>query len=308
MSTTTTTSTRSYSTGGSQRSVWNLFKSTFAEWQADKAPKLGAALAFYTVFSLAPLLVIGLAIAALAFGEDAAQREFHTQLQGLLGADGAKAVESLLASARQPGAGLSAALLGVVTLFLGASGVFGELQDSLNTIWKVKPKPMGSLWRLLRSRFLSFTMVLGVAFLLLVSLVISAIMSGMVGVVGQWTGSSAILMQAANVVVSLFTITLLFALIFKLLPDTRIAWRDVWLGAVFTAALFTVGKQLIGMYLGRASISSAYGAAGSVVLVLLWAYYSAQIFFFGAEFTRAYARMYGSQAKSGSERRADDLS
>jgi membrane protein len=177
---------------------------------------------------------------------------------------------------------------------VGAAGVFGELQDSLNTIWKTNTKRKAGFWNLIRGRFLSFAMVLGVGFLLLVSLVVNAVLSGMVGLLHEWTGGMAALTQSVNVVVSLVMVTVLFALIFKVLPDAKVAWRDVWLRALVTAGLFSLGKQLIGMYLGRASVASAYGAAGSVVVVLLWTYYSAQILFFGAEFTRAFARLYGS--------------
>jgi membrane protein len=297
MSLTTSAHPTPHATRNWPHAAWNLLRTTFQEWNADKAPKLGAALAYYTVFSLAPLLVISLAIAAWVFGEEFARRALQTQLQGLLGEEGASAVQSLLTAAQQPATGTWAAILGVITLFLGATGVFGELQDSLNTIWKVNPKETSGLWDLIRQRFLSFTMVLGVGFLLLVSLVITAFLSGMIGVVSEWTGGTATMIQTANVVVSLITVTILFALIFKVLPDTPVAWRDVWLGAIFTAVLFTLGKQLLGLYLGRASVASAYGAAGSIVLVLLRAYYSAQILFFGAEFTHAFARLHGSKSE-----------
>jgi membrane protein len=277
--------------------AWLLVRETFNQWQTDKAPTLGAALAYYTVFSLAPLLVIALAVAAFFFGEDAASGEMQTQLQGLLGDEGATAVESLLASAKQPESGIWASILGVATLLFGASGVFGQLQQSLNTVWRVPTEKGGGLWRTIRLRFLSFTMVLGIGFLLLVSLVVSAVLSGITTSVGLGTDARSVFAQAVNVAVSMATITFLFAMIFKMLPEVRISWRDVWLGALVTAGLFTLGKQLIGMYLGRASIGSAYGAAGSVVIVLLWAYYSAQILLFGAEFTRAYSVHFGSHRK-----------
>ena len=275
------------------RELGHLLASAFRGWKEDNAAKLGAALAYYTVFSLAPVLVIALAIGGWVFGPEAAEQGLDSQLHELLGAEAAQAVQSLLASARQPAAGLSAASLGIVALLLGASGVFGELQDSLNIVWKARPPAGGGLWSYVRTRFLSFAMVLGVGFLLLVSLVISAVLSGMTH---WWAGHGqpgGLGLQVVNAAASLAVITLLFAMIFKFLPDAHVAWRDVGWGAFATALLFTLGKQLIGAYLGRASIASAYGAAGSVILVLLWTYYSAQILFFGAEFTRASALRAG---------------
>jgi membrane protein len=254
-----------------------------------------AALAYYSVFSLAPLLVISLALKSFVFRQSAAERQISDQLRGLLGDEGAQAVQSLLVSARKPTSGTLATILGVAALLFGASGVFGELQDSLNTIWKVQSKPGPGIWGIIRVRFLSFAMVLGIGFLLLVSLVISNLLSGLTAVLGDWLPSSQFLAQSINVAVSLATIKLLFAMMFKVLPDVTIAWRDVWLGAFVTALLFTVGKQLVGLYLGQTSIGSAYGAAGSVIIVLLWAYYSAQILILGAALTRVYACMYGSR-------------
>lgn len=269
-----------------------LKDATFAWWE-HKVPRLGAALAYYTIFSLGPLMLIIIAIAGQVFGEEAAQGQIVQQIQGLVGEEGAKAIEAMLISARKPSAGIVATVLGVVMLLFGASGVFGQLQDALNTIWGVTPKPGRGLWGFLKDRFLSFAMVVGIAFLLLVSLVVTAALSALGTLFGEWGASVG--GQAANFVISFGVITFLFAMIFKVLPDVRLAWRDVWVGAALTSLLFTIGKLLIGLYLGRSSTASAFGAAGSLVVLLIWIYYSAQILFFGAEFTRAYAAKRGSR-------------
>jgi len=272
-----------------------LLKQTASEWSEDKAPRLGAALAFYSVLSIAPLVVIVLAIAGLVFGAEAARGELVAQIEGMVGRDGARAIEEMIANAQRPSRGILATVLGAVTLLLGASGVFGQLQDALNTIWEVEPKSGRGLWGFIKDRFLSFTMVLGTGFLLLVSLVISAglhmvgeYMSGLMPA-AEW------IWQIANFMISFSIITLLFALIFKIVPDAKVAWRDVWVGAALTAALFTAGKFVLGWYLGRGTVGSAYGAAGSLVVLLVWIYYSAQILFFGAEFTQVYAKRRGAQ-------------
>jgi membrane protein len=265
-----------------------VFKATMASWSEDRVPRLAAALAYYTLFSLAPLLIIVIAVASLVFGQQAAEGRIADQIQGLLGEEGAKAVQAMLQHAgEQKATGILATVIGVVTLVFGASGVFGELQDALNTIWRVKPRPGRGVFDMVRARFFSFAMVLGIVFLLLVSLVVSAALAAL----GKF-GSRMIPVSALHVldiVVSVAVVTVLFAMIFKIMPDVRIAWRDVWVGALFTAVLFTVGKILIGLYLGRSSVGSAFGAAGSLVVVLVWLYYSAQILFLGAELTKAYA-------------------
>ena len=278
------------------RSAWQLLKVTCAQWQADNAPRLGAALAYYTVFSLAPLLVIALAIAALVFGKEAAREEMQSQLHDLFGEKGAAAVQTLLMSAHEPETGTWAAILGIVLLLFGASGVFFELQSSLDMIWKVNIDSSAGILHTIWARFRSFTMVLGIGFLLLVSLIVNAFLSGLVTAANKWAQPSALTGQVVNTFVSWLMVTLLFAMIFKILPSTKVAWHDVWLGSAFTAALFTLGKHLIGIYLGSISIGSPYGAAGSIVIVLIWTYYSAQILFFGAEFTHAYAQMFGSRS------------
>jgi membrane protein len=271
-----------------------VIKKTFAAWVEDRAPRLGAALAFYSAFSIAPLVVLVIAVASMFFHEGA-QNAIVDEIRSTLGTAVGDAIDSMIRSAQESGSTTLATVLGVAVLLFGASGVFGELQDALNTIWKVQPKPNRGWLGILRDRFLSFTMVLGTGFLLLVSLVISAALAG----VGKFlTGAlpgGVVLWQVVNVVVSFGFVTLVFALIFKMVPDVKIAWKDVWLGALVTAALFTLGKQLLGLYLGWSGTASAYGAAGSLAVLLLWVYYSAQILLFGAEFTRVYAQRCGSR-------------
>jgi membrane protein len=270
-------------------------KQAAADWMEDDAPRLAASLSFYTALSVAPLLIIAIAVAGLAFGEEAARGEILGQLQGLVGHDSAKTVESMVESAAKPKSGIISTIISVVVLLFGATGVFAELQTSLNHIWEVKPKPGRGIWQVVRQRFLSLGMVLGIGFLLLVALILSAALSA----VGKWAEASlpgsVILWQVGMHVVAFALIATLFAMIFKVLPDAEVSWRDVWVGAVVTALLFTIGKFLIGLYLGRASVTSSYGAAGSIIVFLLWAYYSAQIVFMGAEITQVYARMYGTR-------------
>lgn len=273
--------------------LWGLFKQTAIEWSEDKVPRLGAALAYYTIFAIVPLLVIIIAMVGLFFGQEAAKSHILTQLAGLVGPQSAEAIRDMLQRANQPSTGIVATAVAGGTLLLGASGLFGQLQDALNTIWGVKPRPGRGMWGLIQDRFLSLMAVLGTGFLLLVSLVLSAALSAL----GTWFGgllpAPELLLQALNFLLSLGVITVLFAMMFKLLPDARIAWRDVWVGAGITALLFTLGKILIGLYLGKSDVGSAYGAAGSLVIVLVWVYYSAQILLFGAEFTQVYANAGG---------------
>lgn len=274
--------------------IFGLLKETFNEWNEDKASRLAAALAYYTIFSLAPLLVIVIAIAGAVFGEEAARNQIVGQIQGLVGQQGAEAVQAMILNASKPGSGLIASIVGVVALLFGASGLFGQLQDALNTIWEVTPKPDRGLKGIIQDRFFSFTMVLGTGFLLLVSLVLSAALAAFGNYFGHLMPGMAELWQFVNFAVSFGVITLLFALIYRVLPDAKVAWGDVWIGAAVTALLFTIGRLLIGLYLGSSAIGSAYGAAGSLVVVLVWVYYSAQILLFGAEFTQVYATRYGS--------------
>ena len=277
----------------------HILQLTYEEWKEDNASRLAAALAYYTIFSLAPLLIIVIAITGFFWEKQAVQSQVMSQIQGLVGQQGAAFVANLLNSASNPARGIAATIIGVITLLLGALGVFNELHGALNIIWDVKEEEtkgfLQSIKKILFDRLLSFAMILGIGFVLLVSLVISAGLSGVQTTMGNVFPVPEIFLQLINVVISIGVITVLFALIYKFLPDAEIAWRDVWFGAFFTAVLFTLGKQVIGLYLGRSAVTSSFGAAGSLVLVLLWIYYSAQILFFGAEFTQVYANSYGSK-------------
>jgi membrane protein len=274
----------------------SLFKQTASEWMEDDAPTLGAALAYYTVFSLAPLMTIAIAIAGFFFGKEAAQGQIFDELRGLLGEEGGKAVEEMVQSASaQPTAGIVATIISVIMLLFGASGVFGQLQASLNAIWGVKPKPGRGVLGMIQDRLLSFGFTLVVGFLLLVSLLLTAGLALVANWIGGLMPGSETLAYILNIVLSLAMITLLFATIFKFLPDAKIAWHDVWIGAFLTALLFTIGKFALGIYLGKSGMASSYGAAGSLIVLLLWVYYSSQILFFGAEFTQVYANRFGSR-------------
>nr|WP_255435142.1 YihY/virulence factor BrkB family protein [Rhodoferax sp. BLA1] len=273
-----------------------MLTQTAQSWLADYALSMGAALAYYTLFSLAPLLLIVISVAGLVFGEDAARGEIAHQLSSLMGDAGAKAVQDLLASVDKPLEGSLATVLGLLMLFVGATSVFGELQDALDRIWRVAAQQPSSGWlALVRARLLSFGMILAIGFLLMVSLVTSAVL----GVMGNWLqpvfGGWLVLAAVVNALGSFLLVAAMFALIYKVMPRARVQWRDVWTGALFTATLFTFGKFLIGLYIGRSGVISGFGAAGSLVVVLLWVYYSAQIFLIGAEFTWVYANAYGSR-------------
>ncbi|HZX43090.1 MAG TPA: YihY/virulence factor BrkB family protein, partial [Myxococcaceae bacterium] len=273
-----------------------LAKETVTRWTEDKSSTLAAALAYYSLFSLAPLVLIAVAVAGLVFGQQAAEGQLYAQLAGLLGDVTAKALQELVANLHQEqGGGVIATIVGLATLLFGATGVFAQLQDSMNTIWKAKPPITNGILDFLRVRLLSFSMVLGVGFLLLVSLVLSALLAAVGDYLGGFLPGGVAVTHALNAMVSLVVVTLLFAMIYKLLPDTYVAWRDVWLGALVTSLLFTVGKFAIGFYLGKASVASSYGAAGSVVILMLWVYYSALILYFGAEFTHVYSMRHGSR-------------
>jgi membrane protein len=273
---------------------FRLIKETIAEWNEDNVPLLAAALAYYTVFSLAPLLLIAIAIAGSIFGEEAARGEIIGQIQGFVGKDGAEAIQAMIENARQPDSGGTVAtVVGVVILLFGASGVFGQLQAALNTIWGVKPKPGRNVKNFIQSRFLSFAMVLVIGFLLLVSLLLSAILVAIANYFGNLLPGFVFVAQLLNFSISFGVITLLFASIYKFLPDVKIPWKNLWIGAGVTALLFNFGKYLIGLYLGNSSISSTYGAAGSLVVILIWVYYSAQILLIGAEFTQVYSKYRG---------------
>jgi membrane protein len=279
------------------RAVGRLLAEAFADWQNDNAPRLGAALAFYTLFSLAPLLIVAIALAGLVFGREAAQGQIVAELRDLLGDTGARAVEEMVQRSRQPESGILATATALFTLLLGASGVFGELKSALNEVWDAKPAASGGLLRLARERVASFAMVLVVGFILLVSLLLNAALAAADGALRRlFPGPISTVLQVSNDLLSLVWITALFALLFKFLPDTRIAWGDVWMGALITSLLFTVGKFGIGLYLGRSSFSSVYGAAGSIVVLIVWVYYAAQVFLYGAEVAHVYSRRRGSRS------------
>jgi membrane protein len=277
------------------RAWWSLVKQAGNSWIDDYAPSMGAALSYYSMFSLAPLLLIVIAIAGLVFGEEAARGEVFGQIRGLLGNESAQAVEAVLASLHKPAEGTASAVLGIVVLLIGATSVFGELQDALDRIWRAPARVRASgWWNLLRARLLSFGMILGIAFLLMVSLVLSAAISAL----GKWWGGAfgnwATLAQLVNLAVGLLMTTGVFAMIYKLMPRVDVRWHDVWLGALLTAVLFTVGRYLIGAYIGKSGVASGFGAAGSLIVIFVWVYYSAQIFLMGAELTWVYARSFGS--------------
>ena len=277
------------------KSLWPLVKESVSQWSDDYAPSMGAALAYYTIFSIAPLIVIAVAVAGFAFGAEAARGEIFAQLRGMIGDDGAAAVQALVKSASEPGKGTFAAIVGVVTLLIGATTVFGELQSDLDRIWDAPKSTESGIKALLRGRMLSFGMILGIGFLLLVSLVLSAALSALGQLFDSWFEGWEFVLQAINFVVSFGIITGLFAMIYKLLPRCKIEWRDVWVGSMVTSLLFAIGKLLIGLYLGHSGVASGVGAAGSLVVVLVWVYYSSQIFLLGAEFTKAYAHLHGSR-------------
>ena len=288
------------------KSIFGLLKEAFTEWQKDKASILAAALAYYTVFSITPLLVIAISIAGAVFGQEAAQGEIVQQINQLVGQQGAEVIETALANADRPKLSSIASIISIILLFVGASGVFAQLQQALNIVWNVKAKPDEGIWGFIRNRLLSFGMVLAIGFLLLVSLILSAMLSGIGKLeINLLPGLTAI-WQVVNFALSFGSIALLFALIYKLLPDVRIRWKDVVVGSVITALLFTIGKFLIGLYLGRGSLGSAYGAAGSLIVFLAWVFYSAQILLFGAELTQVYARHYGRKIRPDSHAEFSD--
>ena len=272
------------------RRILGLLKTTFSQWRKRDAPRMGASLAFYTILSLAPLMIIVVAICGLLFGTDKAEAQILDQFRQMIGDDGARTVETVLQSARKPSTGILASLVGLFTLLWGASGVLVELRSALDTLWDAEIKKRGrGIWGFIKGKLLSFGMVLALGFLLLVSLALSAALSAFGGFFSRLGVLPPAVWEIFNFFFSLGAVTVLFALIFRFLPDTRLPWRDIWRGALLTALLFTIGKTAIGIYLGKAGVGSAYGAAGSLVVLVVWIYYSAQIFFFGATFTRVMA-------------------
>jgi len=288
--------------------LFHIFRTTISEWNADNVQRMSAALAYYTIFSLAPLLVISIAIAALVFGEKAAQSEILAQIQGFIGPDDAKAVQTMIQSAQKPVHGTIAATFGLGVLLWGASSVFTEMHDAMNTIWDVDITAQSGIWSLVKTRFLSFGMVLAIGFLLLVSLLLSAVMSGLAEYVEGSLAVPVALLHVLDLLVSGLVITTLFAMIFKILPDIKIAWNDVLAGAVLTAILFTAGKFAIGFYIGKSVSASAYGAAATLVIVVMWIYYSAFILYFGAEFTHVFSTEFGSHIGEQNRNRKQILS
>jgi len=274
---------------------WGLIRETFQDWSEDKAPRLAAALSYYTIFSIAPLLVIVIGIAGIFLGQAEVRNSILAQMEGLMGTTGSSFIGDMIDNAGRPGAGIVATVVGVVTLLFGASGVIGQLQDAMNTIWEVQPKPGLGIIGTIKKRFFTFSVVLGTGFMLLVLLVLSAGLTALNTYFQGLLPGSELFWQVINQVVSVGLVAALFALMFKLLPDVKIQWRSVWIGGLVTSILFNIGKFLIGLYLGRSSVGDVYGAAGSLVIFLLWIYYSAQIFFMGAEFTQVYARHSGHQ-------------
>ena len=277
------------------KSMWQFLKTTINEWVEAEPFQLAAALSYYTLFSLAPLLLIAIGIAGFVFGREAAQNQIVETLQGMIGQDSAQSVQEMIqASNEKPKTGMLSTIIGFVALLFGAGGVVGQLQTSLNKMWEVTPKPGQGIWGFLRQRVFSFAMVLAIGFLLLVSLVVTAVLSSFTGMLSRLLGDATLIAHAVDILVSFGFVTLLFALIYKYVPDVEIEWRDVWVGAALTAILFTIGKYLIGLYIGTSGVSSTFGAAGSLITILVWVYYSSLIFFLGAEFTRVYATQYGS--------------
>jgi len=277
---------------------WQMIKAAVNAWLDDYAPSMGAALSYYTLFSLAPLLIIVIAVAGMVFGQQAAQGEIVVQLRGIMGAEGAVAVEGILKAAREPAKGMVATVVGIAILLIGATAIFAELQNALDRIWRVPALPAESgIWHLLRTRLLSFGLVLGLGFMLTVSLVVSAALAALGKWWGGWFEGWNVFLEILNFAVSFGIFTLLFAMIYKIMPRANIPWRDVWTGAAVTALLFTIGKVLIGLYLGKSSLASGFGAAGSFVVLIAWVYYSAQIFLFGAEYTWVYANRHGSRVQ-----------
>jgi len=287
------------------RRIWDLIRKAAVAWMDDYAPSMGAALAYYTLFAVAPLLIIAIAAAGLVFGQEAARGEIVAQMQGLIGREGAIAVQGLLKSANEPAQSIFATVVSIITLVIGLTTVFVELQSDLDRIWRVPaPAKKSGIWTLLRTQLLSFGLVLGLGFLMLVSLLVSAAIAAF----GKWSSAFfegwEALLHALNFSISFVSTALLFAMIYKLMPRARIAWRDVWVGAAVTAILFEIGKFLIGLYLGKTSVASGFGAAGSLVVLLVWVYFSAQIFLLGAEFTWVYSHAYGSKAAQNGQKSA----
>jgi len=292
------------------RSIKHFIAESVSGWSEINAPRLGAALAFYTTLSMAPLLVLSIGVAGLIFGRQAAQGRIVYQIQSLVGREGGAAIQALLLETHKTSSGILVTVMGIFMLLLGASGVFAELHDSLNLVWGVRVASNGGLWSMVRYRFVSFAMVVGIGFLLIVSLLVNAAIAAAGKFFEQFLPAPEGLLHLGSTVITLLAVTVLFALLYKVVPDVHIEWGDVWIGAAVTSLLFSIGKFLIGLYLGKAGVGSAYGAAGSLVVFLVWVYYSAQIFFLGAQFTHVFSERRGSRAKAriGAAARPADVS
>jgi len=277
------------------KQIWLLSKTALTAWSNDRAQSMGAALAYYTMFSIAPLLLIVISMAGIIFGQEAARGEIYAQLNHLLGEQGALVVQNLLESTNQPTEGIAATTLGLVLLLVGATTVFGELQNALDSIWKAPARMNGGVWSLIRARLLSFGMIMGIGFLLMVSLIFSAGLSAMSKWWSPVFSGWLVVAGIVNFIAGFLLTTGMFALIYKIMPRVHIRWSEVWIGAAMTAALFTLGKWLIGFYIGRSAFASGYGPAGALLALLIWIYYSAQVFLMGAEFTWAYSHVFGSR-------------
>ncbi|MBC7396723.1 MAG: YihY/virulence factor BrkB family protein [Bdellovibrionales bacterium] len=282
---------------------WKILNSAFKGWSDDNATTLAGALAYYTIFSIAPLILITVAVAGLFFGKEASQGEIYRSMSGLLGSEGAKGVQSFVEGSAVKSTGIIATIIGIVTLLLGATSAFAQLQDSLNIIWKVKQSPKAGIWGMVRQRLLSFSLILVLAFLLLVSLILGAALAAIGHFTSELLPGGEAVWQVVNLLVSFGVTSLLFGAIYKILPDVKLTWRDVWRGGLITAFFFTIGKSLIGLYIGKSGVGSTYGAAGSAIVILVWAYYSAAILLFGAEFTKFNTLKNGRKldVKAGSE-------
>lgn len=278
------------------KDIWTILKGTFNGFIADRALKFSASLSYYTVFSMAPLLLLMISLAGLILGRDAIQGHVFREINGLIGNEAAKQIQDIIRNMELSGETTSALIIGAVTLIIGATTVFGEIQDSINIIWKVKAKPKRGWVKLIKDRLLSSSLIIGLGFLMIVSLVVN----GALAAVNNWfqgyfPETTIMVFNILNVVITFIVITILFGVIFKVLPDAKIAWKDVRMGAFFTACLFMLGRYIIGIYIETTSAGSAYGAAGSLIVILVWVYYTAAILYFGAEFTRVYAEFIGAR-------------
>jgi membrane protein len=279
------------------RPVWDLLAETYKEWRQDNAQVLGAALAFYTTFSMAPLLILIIAIFGVILGKETVQVEILRRAQELIGAQGAGAVKMMIEAAYRPGSGLPATIIGILVMLIGSTSALVMLTHSLNLIWGARTNSKAAIWNLIKERLLSFVLILVIGLLIVLSLLLSIVLSFLTSFFQNLLPVPPFFIQGCDFVLSFLLITLLFAVVYKVLPDVEIAWTDVWIGSVITAILFTLGKFLFGLYLARSSIRSAYGAASSLAIILMWVYYSAQVFLIGAEITQVYANRYGSRVK-----------